>query len=767
MEIREIAISHYGPLRDIKHRPQPGLQILYGPNESGKTLLIDSVLKLMLGKRLKDFKDIDRVQGMPQGRVALAFQGKEHIFDGKTMLEDVTGLNSSDMRNIFVIRNKDLQISGQADYFSRLNDQLSGMEGRRLAKLKEIVRNQGRMTRTSSAAQLSKSQDFDWIGDKVADASKLAEEIRDYIEQAQAGQLDALEQRLEESRRRLQAINRQIQDQEQAKLWAEYDQLRRQVEEYALRSEAASRLLPYTKTKFMQLQEKASRSKANRDTAGESQEKLGQLLPLLDQSAAELAESQVKLSPLESRKLLLDNLTQQTLAAAENSPPLTRLFMGRFSLALMGVTGIAMILAARNTLPDILQTLPYWTFGLAILLLLIDISLRFRGLNCQKTHARLIQQGAAAGIMAETIQELAAAAAQEKTDIDQARSRQQQLSEKVRNLESQKLYLEENIRAANILAAELEQEVKSELERLAVQDLHQFVELMEQYNKAQAYCDDLYQNLETAFDQVPARTGDWQSLLRQIPIPPDPGVAYDAGELTRLRQDKDRTVAAIDELQQELGRHQSELSRFAAACQALPLEKETGCKLPAQFADLEMLAHCASVLELFAAKITRTFDTACELMGILETLEAEEQEKMADLVGPNKPVQEIFRNITGAKYTRVMLDSKLNIQVENREGLELPASALSQGTFDQLYLALRLSLAQDLLGDKPGFLILDDAYLCADSNRMERMLALLAQLANAGWQILYFTMDERLLRSAPRYTANAIIRLEPLLPDQC
>ncbi len=765
MEIREIAISHYGPLRDVRHRPQPGLQVFYGPNESGKTLLIDAILKLMLGKRLKDFKDIDRVTGMPLGRVALAFEGKEHIFDGKTLLEDVTGLSSSDMRNIFVIRNKDLQISGQADYFSRINDQLTGMEGRRLTKLKEIVRNQGRMTRASSAAQLSKSQDFDWIGDKVAAAEKLAAEIREYLEQARTGQLDALERRLEESRRLLQAINRQIQDQEMAKLREEYDQLCRQVDEYALRSQAASRLLPYSKTKFMQLQDKASRSKANNDTARESKEKLGKLLPLLNLTTAELAESQVRLTPLEGRKLLLDNLTQQTLTAAETSPPPPKLPLRGFSFLLLAVTGIGMLLAAQDSLPEKLQSLPYWTLGAAILLLISEVLLRLQNRSYQKKHNQLVQQGAAAGIISETIQELAAAAAKEKEDIDQARSRQQQLSEKVRNFESQKLYLEENIRAANILAAELEQEVKNELQRLAVQDLHQFGERMEQYNKAQTQCDDLHQSLETAFEQVPARTGDWQSLLQQIPVPADPGVAYDAGQLTQLRQDKDRALTAIDELQQELSRHQSVLSQFAAACQSLPLEKETGFKLPAQFADLEVLAHSASVLELFAAKVTETFDTACELMCILETLEAEEQEKMSDLVGPNKPVQEIFRAITGGKYTRVMLDSKLNIQVEDREGLELPASALSQGTYDQLYLALRLSLAQDLLGNNPGFLLLDDAYLCADSTRIERMLALLAQLVKAGWQILYFTMDERMLRSAPRYTANAIIHLEPLLSD--
>jgi len=764
MEIREIAISHYGPLRDVKHLPQPGLQVFYGPNESGKTMLLDAILKLMLGKRLKDFKDIDRVAGMPQGRIALAVQGKEYIFDGKTMLEDVTGLSSSDMRNVFVIRNKDLQISGQADYLSRINDQLTGMEGRRLAKLKEIVRNQGRMTRASSAAWLSKSQDFGGIGEKVDAASKLAAEIRDYLQQAQAGELDALEKRLEESRLRLQAINRQILALEQAKAWEEYDQLCRMVEEYRQRSEAANRLLPYTKAKFMLLQDKTSRSQANRDTAEESKDKLAGIQPLLDKATAEFAESQIKLTPLEGRKLLMDNLIQQTLAAAETPTP-PKLPLGGFSLFLLSITGLSVFLAARDMLPGNLQTLPFWTLGAALVLLLGEIILRFRGRACQKMHQFLLQQGASLGIIAETIRELSASADKERKFIDEARSRQQQLSDKIRSLESQKLYLEENIRAASILAAELEQEVMSEFQRLAVENLDQFGELMEQYNKSQTYCDDLHQSLEAAFEQSPARTGDWQSLLQQLPVPPNPGIAFAASQLSRLRQDKDNTLADIDKLQQELSRHQSVLSQFAVACQALPLEQETACKLPPQFADLEVLAHSASVLELFVSNVSQTFAAACGLMGILETLEAEEQEKMTDLVGPDKPVQEIFRSITGGKYSRVMLDAKLNIQAVNCEGLELPASALSQGTYDQLYLALRLSLAQDLLGDKPGFFLLDDAFLCADSSRLEKMLSFLAHLGRDGWHILYFTMDERMLRSAPHYTANQIIRLEPLLPD--
>jgi hypothetical protein len=765
MEIREIAIDHYGPLRDVRQRPRPGMQIFFGPNESGKTLLIDAILKLMLGKRLKDFKDIDRVPGMPQGRVAMTYQGKEHIFDGKTLLEDVTGIGSSDMRNIFVIRNKDLQISGQADYFSRLNDQLTGMDGRRLTRLKDILRNQGRMTRASSAANLSKSQDFDWIGEKVTEAGKLAAEIREYVEQAREDQLDDLEKKLEESRRQLKATDREIHLQEQAKTREDYDHLCRQVDDYAQRSQAANQLLPYTKTKLMQLQEKKSRSQANRDTAGESKEKLDHLLPHLEQAEAELAEFQSKLTPMEARRGLLDNLTQLTLAAAEDTPSSPPAVLWRSSLFLIILTALALLLVAQDTLPRNLQALPYWTFIAAILFLGVDIGLRIRNNAGRKRHARLVQQGAAAGIVAKTIQELAAAAAREKTDIDQARSRQQQLNEKVRDLEGQKRHLEENFRAANILATELEQEVNSELQRLAVQDLQRFGEHMEEYNKAQASCDDLHQILEDAFGQVPERTGDWQSLLGQVPLPPDPGIPYIAGKLSQLREEKDLLAAEIDHLRDELQSHQTELNRFASACMALPLEKETGYTLPVQFADIEVLAHSASILELFIAKVTKSFDTARNLMGILEVLEAQEQEKTADLVGPTKPVQEIFRSITGGNYTQVILDPQLNLQVENREGIELPASALSQGTYDQLYLALRLSLAQDLLADKPGFLILDDAYLCADSTRLDRMLALLAQLAKAGWQILYFTMDERLLRAAPAHTENSIISLSPLLPD--
>lgn len=764
MEIREIAIDHYGPLRDVRQRPRPGLQVFYGPNESGKTLLIDAVLKLLLGRGLKDFQNIDRVAGMPQGRVSMTCRGKEHIFDGKTLLEDVSGISASDLRNVFVIRNKDLQLSDQREYFSRLNDQLTGMEGRRLARLKESVRILGRMTRASSAALLSKSQDFDWIGEKVNEAERLAAEIREYVKQARKQQLDALENKLEASRRQLKTAEEQIQLQEQAKTWHDYQHKCRLVEEFSLRSQAAQELQPYTQAKFVELQEMEAQSRENRKRASESNDKLQQLLPELKGQEAELAELQARLAPQEARKGLLDKLIQRTSAVAENPPPAPAT-LWPFAIFFLPIAALAIYFAVEGSLPQSLAALPYLSMAAVLLSLGLDLGLRIRSNAFRKKHARLVQEGAEVGIMAKTIQELAAAAAREKTGIEEARALLQQRGEKVRDLQRQKADLEKDIQEAHRQAYALEQEVNSQLQRLAVRDLQQFGQRMQEYIKAEAALEQLRNSLEEAFGQAPGETADWHGLLGQTPPPPDPGILYSADVLSQLREDRNRLTEEIEQLREGLQAHQAELNRFAAACLSLPLEKETGTKLPGQFADIDMLDWGASVLEDFVAKVRGNFETARQLMIILEELEAQEQEKIADLVGADKPVQEIFRTITAGKYTRVLLDPQLNLQVETCQGLELPASALSQGTFDQLYLALRLSLAQEVLAGSPGFLILDDAFLCADSARLEKMLALLARLAGEGWQVLYFSMDERLLQAAPAYTDNAIISLAPLVAD--
>ncbi len=68
---------------------------------------------------------------------------------------------------------------------------------------------------------------------------------------------------------------------------------------------------------------------------------------------------------------------------------------------------------------------------------------------------------------------------------------------------------------------------------------------------------------------------------------------------------------------------------------------------------------------------------------------------------------------------------------------------LSTGTKEQVLFALRVTLAEKILGDK-AFLILDDAFQHSDYDRRPRLIDQLFTLADDGWQIIYLTMDDNI-----------------------
>ena len=100
--------------------------------------------------------------------------------------------------------------------------------------------------------------------------------------------------------------------------------------------------------------------------------------------------------------------------------------------------------------------------------------------------------------------------------------------------------------------------------------------------------------------------------------------------------------------------------------------------------------------------------------------------------------------LTGGKYSQLSFDRELDATAK-RSGDTLPheEAFLSEGTADQLYLALRLALA-DLLLPQPDAcpLILDDAFLTFDDQRLALALHVMTELAQTR-QILLFTCQSR------------------------
>ena len=108
--------------------------------------------------------------------------------------------------------------------------------------------------------------------------------------------------------------------------------------------------------------------------------------------------------------------------------------------------------------------------------------------------------------------------------------------------------------------------------------------------------------------------------------------------------------------------------------------------------------------------------------------------------------------MTGGKYEQVVVDRELNISARPAEGAaDRRILQLSEGTADQLYLALRLAICDAVLpADAP--ILLDDALLSFDDERLGEAMQLLREMS-AQRQILLFSCTGREVRWNQKHPA--------------
>lgn len=112
--------------------------------------------------------------------------------------------------------------------------------------------------------------------------------------------------------------------------------------------------------------------------------------------------------------------------------------------------------------------------------------------------------------------------------------------------------------------------------------------------------------------------------------------------------------------------------------------------------------------------------------------------------------------VTDGRYNEVRMDDDgMNFEVRSAErGDWVAVSELSRGTLDAVYLAARLGLVRLVTGDRRPPLILDDPLVTLDDDRAGQALAVLRDLAG-DFQVIYLT-------ASPRYdsAADAVIALD-------
>ena len=235
-------------------------------------------------------------------------------------------------------------------------------------------------------------------------------------------------------------------------------------------------------------------------------------------------------------------------------------------------------------------------------------------------------------------------------------------------------------------------------------------------------CRRQWQQIGSAWQALAAAQEDAARAERQYealkemarPLPPEP-------RADSRRETAEETAAALQAL-----RRQEQLLRSAdGQCRGQMAALGQEDELRSRLAGLEQRI---AALERYEAALELAQQTLAQATSVL-------QRRFAPRI--TGQAQQYLSRLTLGKYDRLRLDDDLTLRSGSARDTALrEALWRSEGTVDQLYLALRLAVAQVLTPEAP--MILDDALAHFDDARLEAAMSLLQELA-AGRQIILFT----------------------------
>ncbi|HET7704062.1 MAG TPA: AAA family ATPase [Candidatus Limnocylindrales bacterium] len=186
-------------------------------------------------------------------------------------------------------------------------------------------------------------------------------------------------------------------------------------------------------------------------------------------------------------------------------------------------------------------------------------------------------------------------------------------------------------------------------------------------------------------------------------------------------------------------------------------EANARARVEANAVDAEQVAGHSERLDGWREQLAALQRRARVYERTLREIEAAEQATMktATRFLERQMVGDVDR-ITAGRYRRIAVDDKtLDIRLHAPEkGDWVDVRSLSQGTLDLVYLAARLGLVRLVTGDRRPPLIFDDPFVTLDDDRARRALDLLREIAR-DFQVIYLTTSDRYHAAADSVVALA------------
>jgi len=754
MRLTTAEIDRYGPLYDCRPPCNDGITVLSGPNEAGKTLYLEALLQLLEPDTTDIMDPSPRVSEPPTGRVVVENGGDQYECDGSTSLCDISAVEPAHLQSVFVVQDNDLKLPSEQEYYTSLIEKLGDIHTTEINAIQSELIDRGRLT--EARLNISSDQSYNNAGDIHDTAKDLADDVRRYTTKIDEASLDELDTRRLRLRRKLRETEEQLATQEEAKTIAEYERLSDQLETYRSTSNKLTDLEEFDRDTLEDLRELRNDIGRDRDT-------LQGLTSDIEAKESDVEEALGTLEDLETRKAKLEGRESAVedarsaietyrnrddeAAGAERNLTLTKYTTGAGLLAAGGV-GIA---------GAITGSLPTLGFGAALLITAIASGLAYNRSNNSLTAVEtaresVLQSARDAGFDVESVEEVAPAIESYDIDLTQVQERvtrkdqQRQNSEQdLENLRDEKSELESQI-------DEQESRLEELLENAGVSAIDGYQERVEMRENLEPDQQAAWQSLVDRFSEPDAATPDektaaWEKELDRLVDDVDEAEVdaevYDEGDLQDLEAEVDRLTGEIEDLEARLDEHDDRLAAFDQRARNLSTQPFIDRGLGLDTRSKEGLESLAADLDTVVNQIEEDAELSRKALELFNEVKAQEEQKLADLFDPDGPASRTFKTLTGGRYTGVAYDADSHeIVVERDDGRTLTPDLLSQGTKDQLYFSTRVSLAQQLLGNESGFLLLDDPFLAADPDRLNQGFKTLRKLADDGWQIIYLTAKQ-------------------------
>ncbi len=690
----------FGKLEHQTLTLQPGLNVIHAPNEWGKSTWCAFLLNMLYGIDTKERSKLDSLADKDRyapwsgaamsGRIELCWNGRDITIERSSnariplgvfrAYETETGL---DIPELTAGNCGQLLLGVERNVFTRAG----------FLKLTD-------MPVTQDEALRRRLNNLVTTGDESGDADKLGQTLKDLKNKCRSNKANGL---LPEAEAQRQQLRNQLWDLQELEQQTDSNLTRQQELEQQLKAlENHQAALEYEASK-----ENALRVAQAKAAADEALQKLTDLKT----ACAQLPDRQTSidtLRQLEQLQLQMVALSEEVLPDIPEVPVAPEVFAGmNADVALQQASSDK---AAYEMLCKKLSPVPVI---LSILSIVAGIILFF-----VKIYAAIPAALALAAFL--LIAHFRNKACQKRDRLKVAAHYGQLLPEEwialAQQYQAQQDRYEEQLASRDALADNLHAR-RSALEQSAAQIAGEF---------SVFECETRWENIVAQWDALQEAQRNYEQADRHAEALAAVAKTAEAPKLPdTLELTAEQTTQAIANTQFELKQLQLQLGQYQGQMEALGKPAAIKAKLDAVNKRIARLEAYNSAIELAQNALYKA------------TLAL--QRRFSPRI--TKRAQELFAKLTDNRYQRITLSEDLSLQTaaQNEDTLT-ELRRRSDGTVDQLYLALRLAVAEELTPDAP--VILDDALVRFDDVRLASAINILKEEAQSK-QVILFTCQER------------------------